>query len=228
MSERPERGARVLLAEDTPVVAQLVSGLLTACGHEVVAVAQDGAAAVSLCCELKPDVVLMDIEMPELDGIDATRMLMERCPTPVVILSAHEGAQVTERASAAGAGAYLLKPPTLGDLQRGIAIARARFDDLLELRRINAALEVQQRELEQRNAELASALHRVEQLQGLLPICASCKKVRDDEGYWQQVETYVARHSKLQFSHGLCPPCFRQLYPQLAQEIPEGEEPGPF
>jgi hypothetical protein len=61
--------------------------------------------------------------------------------------------------------------------------------------------------------ELQEAMARIKTLHGLIPICASCKKIRDDHGYWHQVEAYVAEHSDAQFSHGLCPDCFEHLYP---------------
>ena len=66
-------------------------------------------------------------------------------------------------------------------------------------------------------AELKEALAQVKSLQGLLPICANCKKVRNDEGYWQQIEYYLAEHSDAEFSHGLCPDCVEKLYPELAE-----------
>lgn len=66
--------------------------------------------------------------------------------------------------------------------------------------------------------ELRAALANVKTLRGLLPICASCKKIRDDAGYWNQLETYIHEHSEAKFSHGLCPDCIRQLYPDLLEE----------
>lgn len=72
-----------------------------------------------------------------------------------------------------------------------------------------------------RTAELEEALQQVKSLKGLLPICASCKNVRDDRGYWQAVESYLSTHSEVEFSHGLCPDCIRKLYPELADEVLE-------
>jgi hypothetical protein len=66
--------------------------------------------------------------------------------------------------------------------------------------------------------DLRVALANVKTLRGLLPICASCKKIRDDSGYWNQIETYIHEHSEAEFSHGLCPDCVRQLYPDLPEE----------
>ena len=104
-----------------------------------------------------------------------------------------------------------MKPPTTPEIERAIIIAMARFADLVELRRLNAELAI-------RNQELQEALAKVRTLRGLLPICASCKKIRNDQGYWQQVEVYVRDHSEAEFSHCLCPDCARKLYPELYED----------
>lgn len=75
------------------------------------------------------------------------------------------------------------------------------------------------RELQQKNAELEEAMAQVKTLEGLLPICASCKNVRDDKGYWQTVETFVSSRTDATFTHGLCPACVRKLYPEYAEEV---------
>lgn len=77
------------------------------------------------------------------------------------------------------------------------------------------------RQLQQRNFELESALAKVKTLEGLLPICASCKNVRDDSGYWHTVESYVSSRTDASFTHGLCPACVRKLYPEYADEVLE-------
>ena len=66
-----------------------------------------------------------------------------------------------------------------------------------------------------RNEELREALSKIKTLSGLLPICASCKKIRDDEGYWSQIEAYVSRHTEAEFSHSICPDCAKRLYPDF-------------
>jgi len=73
--------------------------------------------------------------------------------------------------------------------------------------------------------DLHATLARVKTLSGLLPICANCKKIRDDQGYWKQVEVYVGNHSEATFSHGICPDCFKKLYPELGSPIPETASP---
>lgn len=67
-----------------------------------------------------------------------------------------------------------------------------------------------------KNSELEAAFNEIRQLRGIIPICASCKKIRDDAGFWQQVEVYISNHSEARFSHGLCPDCVKKLYPELA------------
>jgi hypothetical protein len=142
-------------------------------------------------------------------------------------LSAYENPQLLREASQTGVGAYLVKPPNLRQVERAIIIAMARFHDIMELRRINL-------ELQTRNQEVETAMAQIKTLSGLLPICSSCKKIRDDQGYWEQVEIYIAKHSDADFSHGLCPDCMKTLYPdsyeksqQRRQEILDILESGP-
>jgi CheY-like chemotaxis protein len=179
--------------------------------NTIIGKALDGGQAVEMAQLLRPDLVLMDIEMPKIDGIEATQRIYADNPVPVVVLTAYETPELVERASTAGVGAYLAKPPKARDLERAITIAMARFADMVELRRLNA-------ELQARNEELQGALAKVKMLSGLLPICASCKKIRDDRGYWQQVEVYIRDHSEVEFSHGLCPDCARELFPDFYTE----------
>ena len=202
-----QRDIRVLVADDNATFSETIHKMLESMGYLVVGVAKDGRQAVQMAQSLRPDVILMDIDMPSMDGIQASQHIQTCCPTPVVILTAHEPPELVEQASLVGVGAYLVKPPKVMEIERAITIAMARFADLVELRRLNAMLEA-------RNKELEEALSKVKTLRGLLPICASCKKIRDDQGYWQQVEVYVRDHSEAEFSHGLCPDCAKKLYPQ--------------
>jgi CheY-like chemotaxis protein len=203
-----QREVRVLIADDSATFSDTIQRMLEGMGYDVAGVASDGRQAIKMARSLKPDIILMDVDMPHMDGIQASQHIQASCPTPVVIVTAHEPPELVERASLAGVGAYLVKPPTVPEIDRAITIAMARFADLMELRRLNAELAV-------RNQELQEALAKVRTLRGLLPICASCKKIRDDQGYWQQVEVYVRDHSEAEFSHCLCPDCAKKLYPEL-------------
>jgi len=85
--------------------------------------------------------------------------------------------------------------------------------------RLNNELANMMRELHRKNKELQEANEKIKTLRGLLPICANCKKVRDDDGYWTQIETYISQHSEAQFSHSLCQDCMQQLYPKVYSNI---------
>ncbi|OPZ17775.1 MAG: putative transcriptional regulatory protein pdtaR [candidate division BRC1 bacterium ADurb.BinA364] len=196
-------GIRVVLAEDDFLVKQEIERLLERAGMEIAGSAANGLDALAMVEREQPDAVLLDIRMPKMDGLETARRIREIRPTPVVILTAHETRDLVDEARDAGVGAYLAKPPDEGALQRAIAIAIARHADLMELDRLC-------KELAKKNAELEQALAEVKTLRGIIPICARCKKIRDDQGFWRQVETYIAQHSAAQFSHGLCPDCYNK------------------
>jgi len=157
----------------------------------------------------------MDVRMPGLDGLESAQRIQEIAPTPVVVITAFESGDLLQKASHAGVGAYLIKPSSAREVERAVTIATARFQDLMELKRLNAELESCLEEHRQLIQQHQEALERVKLLSGLLPICSSCKKIRDDSGYWNQIEEYIRDHSDAQFTHSLCPECVRRLYPEL-------------
>lgn len=125
---------KVVVVDDDYIVRKVIISVLTDIGCDVIGKASTGAQALEVVKELKPDVVLMDIEMPEMDGIAATRRLQDIYPVPVVILSAYETPELLQRAAEVGAGAYLTKPPKAAEMQRAILIAVARHKDLMKIR----------------------------------------------------------------------------------------------
>ncbi len=147
---------RVLIAEDDYFVNGIVKKLLEKIGCQVIGSAMNGVEAVEMVRDLKPDLVVMDIGMPKMNGIEATQQIQEHCPTPIVMLTAYETRDLLEQASAAGVGAYLVKPPNMRELERSITVAVARFEDMIKLRRLNAELEARNQELHNLNLELHS------------------------------------------------------------------------
>ena len=145
---RQQKNVRVLIAEDDYLVSEMIKVELQKVGYAVVGEAMSGLEAVEKTASLQPDVVLMDIKMPDMDGLEATRRIYEYCPTPVVVLTAYETADLVKEASAAGVGAYLVKPSNAREIERAITIAMARFGDLMELRRLNTKLQVRNEELD--------------------------------------------------------------------------------
>jgi PAS domain S-box-containing protein len=138
-----QKDIRVLIVEDDALVCETIQGLLEGLGYTVAGKAANGPEAVEMTQSLRPDVVLMDIGLPEMNGIEASRYIHESCPTPVVVLTAYETPELLERASATGVGAYLVKPANAHEMERAITITIARFDDMMELRRLNAELQAE-------------------------------------------------------------------------------------
>ncbi len=153
------KNIRVLIVEDDYLVSKMVNGLLTKIGYTVVGKASDGLKAMEMTQSLKPDVVIMDIKMVEMDGIESTQHIQECCPTPVVILTAYETKELLAQASSVGIGAYLVKPPKGPELERAITVAIARFADMMELRRLNTELHHLNGQLKANNEDLETFSH---------------------------------------------------------------------
>jgi len=187
--------ARILIADDEPDIREYLERILVRLGHVVVGAAQDGNELVAQCRTLRPDLVMTDIRMPGLDGIEAAAQIHREHPTAVILLSAQFDAELIERAEVSAVQAYLVKPIKASDLLPTIALALRRFQEL---------------------RQLEAALAGVQHLRALLPICCYCKKIRDDQNYWQQVEAYLTEHAGARFSHGICPDCFEHVRTNLA------------
>jgi AmiR/NasT family two-component response regulator len=125
---------RVLIAEDETIIRLDLRELLEAAGHEVVAEARDGDEAVEVARTHEPELAIMDVKMPRLDGIEAARRILDERPIPIVMLTAYEQEELVSRAVEAGVFGYLVKPFREQDLMPAIATARARHDELAAVR----------------------------------------------------------------------------------------------
>ncbi len=125
---------RILIAEDETIIRLDLRDLLERAGHEVVGEARDGEEAVALAAELQPELAIMDVKMPRLDGIDAARRIVDARPIPIVLLTAYGQEDLVSRAVEAGVFGYLVKPFREQDLVPAIATARARHAELQEVR----------------------------------------------------------------------------------------------
>jgi DNA-binding response OmpR family regulator len=198
--------ARILIVEDEAVTAADLHDELTAQGYVVVGTADTAESALRLAEEGKPDIVLMDINLSSsADGVHAASA-MRGAEIPVIFLTAHYDERTLDRAKKASPVGYITKPFEPHELPVAIEIGLERHRSDLE--RMRLLREIQQ------TREQVSRLH------GLLPICACCKKIRDDDGYWQSVEAYVAAHSEATFTHGYCPECARKV---LDESKPPGK-----
>ncbi len=129
-----KQSLRIAVADDEPDMREYFSKSLSRLGHQVVAVAQNGRELVEQCRALGPDLVITDIKMPDLDGIDAARQIYEDRPVPVILVSAYHDATLIERAEADHVIGYLVKPIKQADLVPAIAIAMRRFEQFQALR----------------------------------------------------------------------------------------------
>lgn len=150
------------------------------------------------------DLILMDIEMPIMDGIEGTRKIKaapEFTDIPVLMITGDTSNESLQAAYEAGAVDYITKPFKKGEL-----LARVR--SFLKLK-----AEIDARKT--REKELKKALAQIKTLKGFIPICASCKNIRKDDGYWQKIESYITEHSEALFTHSICPDCSKKYYKEL-------------
>jgi AmiR/NasT family two-component response regulator len=198
---------RVLVVDDSEPFRRSTCRILHVLGYEVIGEAEDGRQAVEKTLQLRPDLVLMDVEMPELSGIEAACEIQKAHPTPIVLLTAHDSLELIRGARDAGVAAYLVKPLNAQEMQRIVTISMARFEDWVALRIANE-------ELAQRNAQLQKALRAIKTLRGLLPVCAWCgRKIQNEDGEWVSLESYIESHSEAEFTHGICSECLQKLRP---------------
>jgi phosphoserine phosphatase RsbU/P len=207
---------RILVAEDQLVSRHLLVASLSKWGYEVSAAGDGTQAWEFLRAKDAPQLAILDWLMPGMDGIEiCTRIRSTQRSTPIylILLTSRRGQQDKIHGLQSGADDYITKPFNREEL-------RARVQVGIRVLELQGALA-------QRVRELEDALSRVKTLQGLLPICSYCKKIRDDRNYWQQVEGYISDHSDAQFSHGICPECYaRYVQPEL-DRLPTHDGPAP-
>ena len=200
---------RILVMDDDADVARGTAHLLERAGY-VTSLASSGREAMRMMHTFHPHLVLADRDMPEMDGVALCRRIKGDPAWADVFVVLISGIYTKSEEQVAGldsgADSYIARPIANRELM-------ARVDAFVRILRLNCALR-------EKNAELAAALAKVKLLSGLLPICAGCKKIRDDQGYWSQLESYVTKHSEATFSHGLCPDCAQKHF-----GIQDGENP---
>ena len=196
---------RVVIAEDDAVSRRILETLLGKWGYEVTTTLDGEAAWNALQEPGAPSLAILDIMMPGIDGLELCRRLRQSprsIPPYIILLTGNHGVRAIVEGIEAGADDYLTKPYDRDEL-------RVRVQ-------VGARIVALQTKLAEQVQQLEAALGHVKQLQGILPICSYCKKVRNDSNYWQHVESYITDHSQAEFSHGICPPCYETtVKPQL-------------
>jgi DNA-binding response OmpR family regulator len=183
---------KVLIAEDDMVASRVLEAALRKLGHEAL-VANDGESAWKILQTESVRTVVSDWQMPRLDGLDLCRRVRKREGDYVyfILLTHMEASEKNlEEATDAGVDDFLAKPINSTQLWMRLRVAERILGFTTEVR----------------------------QLESFLPICGYCKKVRDDQNYWQQIEEYINTRTGTNFSHGVCPECIEKvLRPQLAK-----------
>ncbi len=192
----------ILIAEDDDTSRRMLAALLKKDGHEPLEAIDGLRAWEEMQKPGAPRLAILDWMMPEMDGLEVLRRVRtlygDQSPYVLMLTSRSEKAEIIAGLEA-GANDYLAKPYDPNELRARIEVGRR----MVEL----------QDALASKVEELRRALADVKTLRGIVPICSHCKKIRDDKGFWEQVDVYVRDHSEAEFSHGLCPACIKVVYP---------------
>jgi len=198
----------ILIADDDDVSRLLLKEVLQMLGHQVEEYVEGSSTWERLQQEACPRIVILDWNMPGLDGLELcqrVRKQQRNTPPYLILLTARDRSEDLVKGLEEGADDYLVKPFQMDELRARIAVGE-------RIVALQDGLAVKVRELEE-------ALLQIKTLRGIIPICAHCKKIRDDEGYWNQVDVYVREHTDAQFSHGLCPDCVKIYMADLGDEV---------
>ncbi len=208
----PER-TRILVTDDTPDVLLLTAMVLEEEGHEVFKAAS-GRECLEIARMQHPDIVLLDVMLPDMTGIEVCRRIKEDQALEGTFVILVSGVRVSSDYQAdglnVGADGYIIKPITNRELV-------ARVQAVIRIKRAEDALRQKKSEQQKLILELQEALAEIKTLKGFIPICASCKKIRDDEGYWNQLEAYISKHTDAIFTHSICPQCAEKYKADLEE-----------
>jgi DNA-binding response OmpR family regulator len=198
---------KVLVSDDDPELLLLCATVLKRAGYEVFET-NSGQACLNAAATYRPDLILLDVILPDMSGTEVCKQIKSDPAlngTFVVLVS---GIRVSSELQAdglnTGADGYIIKPISNKELL-------ARVQAVERIKRAEDALRTKEKEQQKLISELQAAIAEIKTLKGFIPICASCKKIRDDEGFWNQLEIYISEHTDARFSHGLCPDCYEKL-----------------
>lgn len=213
---------KILVVDDSLPFLNALDVILQEAGYTDIVMKQSAPEAIeflhSPACRAPGshvDIILMDVIMPGMDGLEAVRRIKadnELRDIPIVMVSIEDEEMKIKQAFDHGAIDYINKP-----IKKLELLVRVR--SILRLKEETDHRKAHERELEETVEQLRKAISELKTLSGLLPICSYCKKIRDDKGYWQQVDSYITEHSTAGFSHSICPECLKEHYPDYADDV---------
>lgn len=194
---------KVLVVDDEPLLCQVVKKSLKGFDCEIL-YAGNGQEGLELFRAHSPELIFLDLKMPVVDGFGFLQGidLKPADPYTVVVITGHGSDREIQKCYKMGVHAFLRKPINMTEIS-SLAERCIRFKRM-------------EQEREALVLKLQEALATIRRLEDFLPICASCKKIRDEKGNWHEVEAYIRAHTDVQFSHSICPCCVSRLYPSLS------------
>jgi PleD family two-component response regulator len=200
---------RVLIVEDNKPDAHFIMTMLAESRVPAFSFshAQRLSDGLTQLREKSSDIILLDLGLPDSQMMDTLLSVRRQSPAvPLVVLTGLDDEEFALETIRRGADDYLIK---------------TQINKTLLIRTIRYTIERKRMEEERENLKknIQDALNTVKTLSGLLPICAHCKKIRDDKGYWNQIEAYISEHSEAEFSHSICPECAKKFYPEYYDKV---------
>ena len=211
--------ANILVVDDDQGSRITLAALLEAEGYDVEA-CETAGESLNYLIHHPVHVVVSDLRLPDGNGLQILWALKKINPdSAFILITGHATLETAIEAVNEGAFAYHAKPLDIDALKANVRNALRQQSLEVDKRNLLAELKHSVTALETKNQELHDALAKVKLLSGLLPICASCKKIRDDAGYWNEIENYIAEHSEADFTHGICRECVKKLYPDAYRQL---------
>lgn len=195
---------KILIVDDDPDILFATARIIQKAGYQVLK-ASSGSECLQKVKEDEPDLILLDVMLPDADGAELCGRIKADPLTRSIYVVLISGSKIASDHQAEGldigADGYIARPISNRELL-------ARVNSMVRI--LNA-----ERERDHLILELREALSKVRTLSGLLPLCSYCKKIRDDKGYWNQLEAYLQKHSEADFSHSICPDCADKHFPEM-------------
>jgi len=195
---------RIMAVDDESINLQLITGHLKS--EYDILTALSGYDAIDLLDKHEIDLILLDVMMPGMNGFEVCSVIKgddRFADIPVIFLTAMDSQDAQLQGLELGGIDYLTKPINF-------ALLKLRVRNHITLKERNDLVKEQRNLLTQKNELLEAALAQIKRLEGIIPICSYCKKIRDDKQSWHQLEEYISNHSDALFSHGMCPDCVEE------------------